>query len=87
MHGHLVSWLVMAISCSIVRAPMLNRLFVVPLVEREEPHTLISLLNDGLLKAANRFSLEALYPMKDSILSSEAIGLWVKSSVNTMNEV
>jgi hypothetical protein len=48
---------------------------------------LISLLNDGLLKEANRFSLEALYPTKDSILSSEAIGLWVKSSVNTMNEV
>ena len=66
---------------------MLNRLFVVPLVEREESHTLISVLNDGLLMAANRFSLEALYPMKDSILSSEAIGLWAKSSVNTMNKM
>lgn len=66
---------------------MLNRLFVVPLIEREESHTLISVLNDGLLMAANSFSLEALYPMKDSILLSEAIGLCEKSSVNTINKV
>lgn len=66
---------------------MLNRLFVVPLIEREESHTLISVLKDGLLMAANSFSLEALYPMKDSILLSEAIGLCEKSSVNTINKV